>query len=148
MKHKLFTQDRPQPRRWETWLRRSIFRRHSFVTQRAVPPERSYVYPRVESHTIAARSRPAASGGRRSESGFRLGYGCGRAIFQTLPTNSHVVLPDDAYYGVRLTARDFLPKWGIQSCKGESGDASGNEIGVDRNSVQSANENCGPLEDH
>ena len=25
------------------------------------------------------------------------------------------MLPDDAYYGVRLTARDFLPKWGIQS---------------------------------
>src|SRR5436305_14675721 len=37
----------------------------------------------------------------------------GVALLQALPPGSHVVFPDDVYYGFRVTAEDFLPQWGI-----------------------------------
>jgi cystathionine gamma-synthase len=37
------------------------------------------------------------------------------ALLQTLEPGSHVVLPDDAYYGYGVAAREFLPRWGIRT---------------------------------
>ncbi|HXO22564.1 MAG TPA: aminotransferase class I/II-fold pyridoxal phosphate-dependent enzyme, partial [Thermoanaerobaculia bacterium] len=44
---------------------------------------------------------------------FASGMAAGVALLQTLPPGSHVVFPDDAYYGFRETALDYLPNWGI-----------------------------------
>jgi cystathionine gamma-synthase len=34
-------------------------------------------------------------------------------MIQALPPGSHVLLPEDAYYGFRVAAREFLPAWGL-----------------------------------
>ncbi|HEX8154665.1 MAG TPA: aminotransferase class I/II-fold pyridoxal phosphate-dependent enzyme, partial [Thermoanaerobaculia bacterium] len=35
------------------------------------------------------------------------------AILQSLPAGSHVLLPNDGYYALRILASDLLPVWGI-----------------------------------
>jgi cystathionine gamma-synthase len=44
---------------------------------------------------------------------FASGMAAGLAILQGLSAGDRVILPDDAYYGFRVAARDFLAKWGI-----------------------------------
>jgi cystathionine gamma-synthase len=46
---------------------------------------------------------------------FASGMAAGMTVIQALPPGSHVLLPDDAYYGFRVAAREFLPSWGIQA---------------------------------
>jgi cystathionine gamma-synthase len=46
---------------------------------------------------------------------FASGMAAGIALLQTLPPGSHVVFPDDAYYGFGKAAEEFLPNWGIRS---------------------------------
>ena len=46
---------------------------------------------------------------------FASGMAAGVALLQTLPPGSHVVFPDDAYYGFRVAAEEFLPNWGVRS---------------------------------
>jgi cystathionine gamma-synthase len=42
---------------------------------------------------------------------FGSGIGAASAVLQALEPGSHVVLPDDSYYAMRIMARDFFPKW-------------------------------------
>jgi cystathionine gamma-synthase len=44
---------------------------------------------------------------------FASGMAAGVAVLQALEPGSHVLLPEDAYYGFRVTAREVLPGWGI-----------------------------------
>src|SRR5947199_71277 len=46
---------------------------------------------------------------------FASGMAAGVALLQTLPPGSHVVFPNDAYYGFRVAAEEILPNWGIRS---------------------------------
>jgi cystathionine gamma-synthase len=46
---------------------------------------------------------------------FASGMAAGIALLQTLPPGSHVLFPDDVYYGFRDAAQDFLPQWGIRA---------------------------------
>jgi cystathionine gamma-synthase len=46
---------------------------------------------------------------------FASGMAAGIAVFQALEPGAHVVLPDDAYYGFRVAAREVFPAWGITS---------------------------------
>ncbi len=46
---------------------------------------------------------------------FASGMAAGVALLQTLAPGSHVLFPDDAYYGFRVAAEEFLPNWGIRS---------------------------------
>ncbi len=39
----------------------------------------------------------------------------GAAYLQALPAGSHVIFPDDIYYGFRTIAQEFLPRWGMES---------------------------------
>jgi cystathionine gamma-synthase len=55
----------------------------------------------------------AALEGGEGALAFASGMAAGIAVFQALPPGSHVILPDDAYYGYRLAAQEFLPSWGI-----------------------------------
>ena len=44
---------------------------------------------------------------------FASGMAAGVAVMQALPPGSHLLLPDGAYYGYTVAAREFLPGWGI-----------------------------------
>ncbi len=44
---------------------------------------------------------------------FSSGMGSVAAALQALPEGSHVILPDDSYYGVRELASEYLPRWGM-----------------------------------
>jgi cystathionine gamma-synthase len=46
---------------------------------------------------------------------FASGMAAGIALFQALPPGSHVLLPDDAYYGFRAAAEEFFPNWGLRA---------------------------------
>jgi cystathionine gamma-synthase len=46
---------------------------------------------------------------------FASGMSAGLAILQSLESGDRILLPDDAYYGFRVAARDFLARWGIVS---------------------------------
>jgi cystathionine gamma-synthase len=46
---------------------------------------------------------------------FASGMAAGIALLQALPPGSHVVFPDDVYYGFRAAAEEVLPNWGIRS---------------------------------
>jgi cystathionine gamma-synthase len=46
---------------------------------------------------------------------FASGMAAGIALLQSLPPGSHVLFPDDVYYGFREAAEQFLPNWGIRS---------------------------------
>ena len=44
------------------------------------------------------------------------------AILQSLPEGAHVLYPDDVYYGVRAMAKEFLPRWKMDSAAVDMGD--------------------------
>ena len=46
---------------------------------------------------------------------FASGLAAGAAYLQALPAGSHVIFPDDIYYGFRTIAQEFLPRWGMES---------------------------------
>ena len=46
---------------------------------------------------------------------FASGMAAGITLLQTLPPGSHVLFPDDAYYGFRVAAEEMMPAWGIRS---------------------------------
>jgi cystathionine gamma-synthase len=46
---------------------------------------------------------------------FASGLAAGAAYLQALPAGSHVVFPDDAYYGFKHIAHDYLPRWDVES---------------------------------
>ena len=73
-------------------------------------------------HTYIRESNPnqsrleaalASLEGGETAFGFASGMAAGIALFQTLLPGSHVLLPDDAYYGFRTAAAEFFPNWGI-----------------------------------
>ncbi len=44
---------------------------------------------------------------------FASGMAAGAALFQSLPAGSHVVLPDDCYYGFRELAHGYFSQWNL-----------------------------------
>ncbi len=46
---------------------------------------------------------------------FASGVAAGIALFQALPPGSHVLLPDDVYYGFRVAAQELFPNWGLRA---------------------------------
>jgi cystathionine gamma-synthase len=76
----------------------------------------------IGGHTYIRESNPnqeqletalAALEGGEAALVFASGMAAGIALLQALPPGSHVVFPDDVYYGFRVAADDFLPNWGI-----------------------------------
>ncbi len=55
---------------------------------------------------------------------FASGMAAGVAVFQSLPGGSRLLIPDDAYYGWRVAARDFLPQWGVNAAVSPMDDLS------------------------
>lgn len=46
---------------------------------------------------------------------FASGLAAGAAYLQAMPAGSHVLFPDDVYYGFREMAGEFLPRWGMSA---------------------------------
>jgi cystathionine gamma-synthase len=46
---------------------------------------------------------------------FASGMAAGITLLQTLAPGSHVLLPNDVYYGFRVAGEDLLPSWGIRA---------------------------------
>lgn len=46
---------------------------------------------------------------------FASGMAAGITLLQTLAPGSHVLFPDDAYYGFRVAAEEMMPNWGIRA---------------------------------
>lgn len=75
-------------------------------------------------HTYVRESNPTQSlledalgplEGGAAALAFASGMAAGIAVLQALAPGAHVLMPDDAYYGFRLAAHEFLPSWGIQT---------------------------------
>ncbi len=84
-------------------------------------------------HTYIRESNPgqglledalAALEGGEAALVFASGMAAGIAVLQSLPQGSRVVMPDDAYYGWRVAANDFLPQWGIAATASPMDDVS------------------------
>lgn len=54
----------------------------------------------------------ALDGGERALA-FASGMAAGAALLQALPRGSHVLLPDDCYYGYRKLAESWFERWGL-----------------------------------
>ena len=57
----------------------------------------------------------AAIEGGKAALVFGSGMAAGAAYLQALPVGSHVLYPDDVYYGVRAIAAEFLPRWDVEA---------------------------------
>jgi cystathionine gamma-synthase len=57
----------------------------------------------------------AAVEGGEAALAFASGVGAGAAILQSLEPGSHVVFHKDIYYAFKSVARDYLPRWGLDS---------------------------------
>jgi cystathionine gamma-synthase len=55
----------------------------------------------------------AAIDGAEAALVFGSGMGAGAALLQALPRGSHVLLPDDCYYGYRALAESYFDRWGL-----------------------------------
>lgn len=55
----------------------------------------------------------AAIEGGEGALAFASGMASAAAFVQSLPQGSHVIFPDDGYYGVRALANEYLPRWGF-----------------------------------
>jgi cystathionine gamma-synthase len=76
---------------------------HGFMYVRDGNPTQS----RLEQSLAAIDSAAAALA-------FASGMAASSALLQSLPPGSHVLIPVDGYYAVRVLARDYLPRWGIE----------------------------------
>lgn len=79
-------------------------------------PLHGYSYIRDENPT-QRRLEQALAAIESAEAALVFGSGMAAvaAVFQALPAGSHVILPDDGYYGVRVMANDYFPRWGLTS---------------------------------
>ena len=70
-----------------------------------------------DGHPGEARLEPALAAIEGGEGAlvFSSGMAAGAAFLQSLPPQSHVLFADDIYYAIREIAKDFLPRWGIES---------------------------------
>jgi cystathionine gamma-synthase len=75
-----------------------------------------YLYIRDANPTQTRLEEALASiEGGESALVFASGMAAAAAYLQAQPSGSHVVYPDDVYYGVRALAKEFLPRWGMES---------------------------------
>jgi cystathionine gamma-synthase len=71
-----------------------------------------YIRESNPNETRVCEALAAIEGGREALV-FASGLAAGAAYLQAMPAGSHVIFPDDMYYGFRAIARDYLPRWGM-----------------------------------
>jgi cystathionine gamma-synthase len=77
-------------------------------------PSRGFSYVR-DGNPTQARLEEALAAIDEGEASlaFASGMAAGAALLQALPQGTHVVLPDDCYYGFRALAEESFAKWGL-----------------------------------
>ncbi len=119
----------------------------------AAETPRGYMYIR-ESNPTQTRLEQALAEIEGGEAALVFGSGlaAGAASLQALPAGSHVIFPDDIYYGFRTIAQEFLPRWGMESTALDMADLASVRAAVQSehaadlggDSVESAHEDRGP----
>ncbi len=75
-----------------------------------------YLYIRDDNPTQARLEEAlAAVEGGETALVFASGMAAAAAYLQSQAPGSHVVYPNDVYYGVRALAQEFLPRWGMEA---------------------------------
>ncbi len=88
----------------------------TFARDRDGVPLGGHVYVRESNPTQdALEAALAPLEGGAAALAFASGMAAGAALLQALPKGSHVVLPDDVYYGYRVAGVDFFREWGIET---------------------------------
>jgi cystathionine gamma-synthase len=86
-----------------------------------VPHGHLYIRESNPTQTRLEEALAAVEGGEAAFA-FASGIAAGAAFLQTLPAGSHVVFHRDLYYGFRVMARDYLPRWGLEASEADLGD--------------------------
>jgi cystathionine gamma-synthase len=77
---------------------------------------RGYLYIRDANPTQTRLEEALASiEGGKTALVFGSGMAAGAAYLEAQPPGSHVLYPDDVYYGIRAIAVEFLPRWGMEA---------------------------------
>jgi cystathionine gamma-synthase len=80
----------------------------------ALPAGHSYIRESNPTQELLESALARLEGGEAALA-FASGMAAGAALLQALPRGSHVLFPEDAYYGVGIVAREFLPQWGLSA---------------------------------
>jgi cystathionine gamma-synthase len=76
--------------------------------------ESSYIRDGNPTEALLEEALAPVEGGEAALA-FGSGMAAASAMLQILGSGAHVIVPDDAYYGVRAAADDFLRAWGIRT---------------------------------
>jgi cystathionine gamma-synthase len=79
----------------------------------ALTGEFQYAREGAPTHTLLETALAKLDGGEAALV-YSSGMAAGMALLQGLEPGDRVLLPDDAYYGFHVGARDFLAKWGVR----------------------------------
>jgi cystathionine gamma-synthase len=79
-----------------------------------VPHGHLYIRDGNPTQTRLEQALAAIEGGEAAYA-FASGMAAGAAYLQALPAGAHVLFHHDLYYGVRVLANDYLPRWGIEA---------------------------------
>jgi cystathionine gamma-synthase len=66
---------------------------------------------------------------------FASGTAAGAALLQALPPGSHVLFPDDLFYGYRALVPEYLPRWGLEFSFVDFTDVGAVAAGVRKNTL-------------
>lgn len=87
----------------------------TFARDEGMVPIAGYTYQREGSPTPALFERGMASiEGGEVALAFASGMAAAAGILQGLVRGAHLLIPDDAYYGIRNAGSDFLEAWGVR----------------------------------
>jgi cystathionine gamma-synthase len=95
----------------------------TFARDEAGVPLGGHTYIRESNPTqsMLEAALPPLEGGERALV-FASGMAAAVTLLQTLPPGSHAVLPHDGYYGVRVAAREFVSRSGVEFDEVDMGD--------------------------
>jgi cystathionine gamma-synthase len=87
----------------------------TYARDEAGTPVGGYEYIRESNptHSMLEAALPALEGGQAALV-FASGMAASVTLLETLPPRSHIVLPHDGYFGLRVAAREFLSGWGFE----------------------------------
>ncbi len=86
-----------------------------------VPLGHLYIRESNPTQTRLEQALAAVEGGEAAFV-FASGMAAGTAYLQSLPAGSHVLFHRDLYYGFRVLAQEYLPRWGLEASAVDLGD--------------------------
>ena len=97
----------------------------TFARDEAGAPVGGFAYIRESNPTqVLLETALAQLDGGDAALVFASGMAASVTLLQGVAPGSHVVLPHDGYFGLRVAGREFLPRWGIEVTEVDMGDLS------------------------